>query len=457
MSKKVTIPTDGGNPFVVILGGVKYVYKPGETVDVPDGVALEIEEWKRWKNKYHGAVQPPFAAGDDGSAVQPDLSQNDPAAADYVKNRTHYEETKNVVIAEDPQARNIMPHIKSTVEGYSTNGYLRGDAIIPGETYVVNFDGVDYVGVAYEGSSIVCIFGGGDGKSDYTKAPFNILVLPENEVMLMTTDGKQHQLKIVHVQKHIKKLDKKYLPDSIPYEENTVVNEPLNITWDGNTEGLVSVTLGSATYYHVSAIVLSDDHIRMATVADTMGDIVALDDQWNDPENSPTVTEDVVAFHGSICFARKDNAAYSDEFVTTTFPKAGIYFAAIPNFVHINSLTTTEPVEQTKTVVKKLDKKFLPDDVGGGSIMYCGGNNDDDDVHLFHFDFDTGEIGAAVTRAELVAAFKHGAIYIALIDEYSVSYKLATFVYFGNNDGYIGTSDEEYFHTAEFEQSSGPV
>ena len=33
------------------------------------------------------------------------------------------------------------------------------------------------------------------------------------------------------------------------YEETTVVNEPLNITWDGNTEGLVSV---NDTFYKVS-------------------------------------------------------------------------------------------------------------------------------------------------------------------------------------------------------------
>lgn len=80
MSKIVTIPTDGGNPFVVILGGVKYVYKPGETVEVPDGVALEIEEWERWHEKYYGENVPPFGA-------QPDLSQNDPDAADYVKGK----------------------------------------------------------------------------------------------------------------------------------------------------------------------------------------------------------------------------------------------------------------------------------------------------------------------------------------------------------------------------------
>jgi hypothetical protein len=62
MSKTVTIPTGGDNPFVVILGGVKYVYKPGETVEVPDGVALEIEEWERWHEKYYGENVPPFAS-----------------------------------------------------------------------------------------------------------------------------------------------------------------------------------------------------------------------------------------------------------------------------------------------------------------------------------------------------------------------------------------------------------
>lgn len=90
MSKTVTIPTDGMNPFVVIFNGVKYVYTPGETVEVPDGVALEIEEYKRWREKHPGENVPPFGA-------QPDLSQNDPNAADYVKNRTHYEEFKTII------------------------------------------------------------------------------------------------------------------------------------------------------------------------------------------------------------------------------------------------------------------------------------------------------------------------------------------------------------------------
>lgn len=133
-----------------------------------------------------------------------------------------------------------------------------------------------------------------------------------------------------------------------------------------------------------------------------------------------------------------------------------IIFAGSDVFVSTESTAASHTICIEGEVVHKLDKKYLPDDIGGGSIMYCGGNNDDDDVHLFHFDFDTGEIGAAVTREELVAAIKHGAIYIALIDENSVRYKLATFVYFDNNYGYIGTFNEEYFYTAEFNQSNGP-
>lgn len=52
MSKNVTIPTDQGRPFVVIYNGIKYVFTPGETVEVPQGIALVIEECGRWTDKY---------------------------------------------------------------------------------------------------------------------------------------------------------------------------------------------------------------------------------------------------------------------------------------------------------------------------------------------------------------------------------------------------------------------
>jgi hypothetical protein len=232
MSKKVTIPTDGGNPFVVILGGIKYVYKPGETVDVPDGVALEIEEWKRWKDKYHGAVQPPFAAG--GGGVQSDLSQNDPNAADYVKNRTHYE-------AEE------------------------------------------------------------------------------------------------------------------------IVNEPLNITWDGNTEGLVNA---NGAFYKVSDSALVDEQIKLITVTPSKYNTMIIADEWSSMVSRGFVTEDVVVSNYA-AFVRKAGAKFDD----LVFPEIGIYFYR-DSKVYTKAITTSEPIACTKTVVKKIDKKFLPIDAHQTVLYY---------------------------------------------------------------------------------------
>jgi hypothetical protein len=53
------------NPFVVTHNGEKYVFTPGETVEVSDGVALEIEEYKRWREKYYGTIDPPYEGGGD--------------------------------------------------------------------------------------------------------------------------------------------------------------------------------------------------------------------------------------------------------------------------------------------------------------------------------------------------------------------------------------------------------
>lgn len=135
MSKTVTIPTDGMNPFVVISNGVKYVYTPGETVTVPDGVALEIEEYKRWRDKYYGITPAPFGA-------KPDLSQNDPNAPDFVKNRTHYVEKAFEDITWDGDIEG-----RDATEVFHSSGYYKVSDQIPtsealnGAT-VERFDGV---------------------------------------------------------------------------------------------------------------------------------------------------------------------------------------------------------------------------------------------------------------------------------------------------------------------------
>jgi hypothetical protein len=57
------------NPFVVTHNGEKYVFTPGETVEVSDGVALEIEEYKRWREKYYGTIDPPYEGGGEIEAL----------------------------------------------------------------------------------------------------------------------------------------------------------------------------------------------------------------------------------------------------------------------------------------------------------------------------------------------------------------------------------------------------
>lgn len=273
MSRTVKIPNDGMNPFVVIHNGIKYVYKPGETVTVPDGVALEIEEHERWDEKYFPEEPPRIHA-------QPDLSQNDPTAADYVKNRTHYEET-------------------------------------------------------------------------------------------------------------------------------TVVNEPLNITWDGNTEGLLCV---DGCLYKVSDIVLTDEQLKTITETRHSGNVITYGN-WEDWVASGCVTEDGAYLDSA--YIRKAGATIDG----ATFPETGIYlFNGGDGGDYTASITTTEPVEYTKTVVHKLDKKFLPK----ATTLYVV------DSRLYHDEECTRKVSAAELDDMIffggVLLNEDGYLYFPFVYEYDAKY-----------------------------------
>lgn len=177
-----------------------------------------------------------------------------------------------------------------------------------------------------------------------------------------------------------------YVKNRTHYEETTVVNEPLNITWDGNTEGLVSTPIdngnhGTWCYYKLSSATPSAETLRMGCA---MGCYLGA----GIPSN-PNQSFD----NSDMDFDEHDEALYvygdfNVELVVVYnagdyFPEKGVYFS---KFVskdeeecdYIKSLTTTEPIEHTKTVLKKLDKKFLPDNIGGG-IKYVTIGMDDDD------------------------------------------------------------------------------
>lgn len=136
------------------------------------------------------------------------------------------------------------------------------------------------------------------------------------------------------------------------YEETKVVNEPLNITWDGNTDGLVGVI---DEYYKISDLVLSDEQIKTITEINNYGEQFVVSDNWDEMLSNGEVTPELVATHDCI-YVRKAGV----EFYGMVFPEPGIYAFSDGEY-YIASITTTEPVEHTKTIVKKLDMKFLPD------------------------------------------------------------------------------------------------
>lgn len=158
------------------------------------------------------------------------------------------------------------------------------------------------------------------------------------------------------------------LKDKPFYEEIKTVNEPLSVTWDGNTEGLVRV---GEEFFKVSDVVLTDDQIKTSTIFANVGFSLPVIDLWDSMVEAGMVTEDVVAVgEGYAIFVRRPGS----EIGPFVFPEAGIYFVKINDEVHISGITTTEPVEQTKVITKKIDPKFLPDgivsDTGGSDTKY---------------------------------------------------------------------------------------
>lgn len=143
-----------------------------------------------------------------------------------------------------------------------------------------------------------------------------------------------------------------YVKNRTHWVEETTVSEPLTITWDGSTEGLVSAT--GAAFYRASDLVLTDEQIKSGTYTDSAGpmDIASI---WEQVVSAGFVTEDIVWIE-SIAFVRKANATFDYSTYHFEFPECGVYFN-----VSNSSFTTT--VNQTKTVYYELPENFIPDTI----------------------------------------------------------------------------------------------
>ena len=163
-------------------------------------------------------------SGGTGSSVQPDWNQNDPAAADYVKNRPYYKKITRVNF-NDAFGATLYPATFTTVEN---NGmYIaQGDFIYDnyGENEVV-FDGVTYLCVPAENGTIG---GKSDGMTiDFSEYPFYI----ENG-FIATKDPGEHTIESVHI--YLETTETNYMPRFVIYSK-----------WSRDT-GSASVTVEDA-------------------------------------------------------------------------------------------------------------------------------------------------------------------------------------------------------------------
>ena len=191
------------------------------------------------------------------------------------------------------------------------------------------------------------------------------------------------------------------LTDKPFYEETKLVNEPLNITWDGNTEGLVCVDASEAVgepanFYKVSDNVFTDEQIKLMFYHDCSHEFspfnYAISDVWGRMVDGGFVTADLVALSDfSVVFVRKKNATlvFPNGWATPTFPECGVYFKSVewegdPAW-YVDALTSTESMEHTKVEAHKLSKRFLDDTVYEKTCTYIQLR----DEHLYFWNTNT--------------------------------------------------------------------
>ena len=171
------------------------------------------------------------------------------------------------------------------------------------------------------------------------------------------------------------------------FGETTVKGDTL--TWDGNTEGLVSVEGEYDTFYRISDAIVTIDDVKNGVILTDGAESYTFPFE----EINAVYNEFGVLFVAdTIIFAPSDNFTG----IGMTFPKAGVYLLAVP--VGVNSISITIPGYNgfETTTIKKIDEKYLPE-VGGALIVTI---TQDGDTHSTDKTF--AEISAAVEGGVMV-------------------------------------------------------
>ena len=164
-----------------------------------------------------------------GSSVQSDWNQNNETQPDYIKNRPFY--------TGDPVETVMLPETTITITARNQNLISSSFpySFEPGKTYVITFDGVDTEYTAYEAEGCVCVgydYSSAAGGSGY------VIMASNGAIVLATLDTSlngSHTIAIKGYTQEIIKIDKKYLPDDLISEINTLSSDVSTLSSDVST------------------------------------------------------------------------------------------------------------------------------------------------------------------------------------------------------------------------------
>lgn len=209
-----------------------------DLTDIADAVREKTGETSPLSlNDMANEIRTLSVGGSGGVSVQADWNQNDEAAPDYVKNRTHWIENSYVI---------ALPETELEVRSGSVDLYeVAVSGLSPNAHCVVTIDGVSYEATAIHGvfnSYEWYVIGNGEligeGSSD-SDLPFGIFVDKYNENYMTIADNKTGSitLKIEVVGEYVHKIPEIYLPEKIGVSGTGTYSEIFNNLNDNIASG----------------------------------------------------------------------------------------------------------------------------------------------------------------------------------------------------------------------------
>ena len=283
----------------------------------------------------------------------PDWSQNDETAADYIKNRTHYEIDKREI---------ILPETTLNFNKAGSSGMQKIDRridLIENETYIVTWDNTEYLCVShsYSGEAIGNNAGIAEGTASEgfnPDAPFFIW----SSGLTMSYETGEHTFKIEKPVKEIHKIDKKFLPDDVGVTPD----------WNQNDETAPDY-IKNRTHY--------ENREKLIHIPETVGTVEngAIDFDYSllpwELGHKLFIVFDGIEYE-TIC---KENSDACDEYGFSvnnssyvSFWDHGGILAVGSSYLKNGDTHTYEIYEYTGTI-KQLDEKFIPDNLKAGRIV----------------------------------------------------------------------------------------